>query len=270
MKIRNLVNRWLPQKARRPLRTVYLRTANTLKHRDPYFISQINIEISAACNRKCSYCPVSLYPSKQSLIEDDVFDLILDRIREIGWTGPVDYIHYNEPLLHPEIVGLVERTKRALPKAHPIMITSNGDKLDVPLARRLITAGAEQFNVTRHPPHSDKWDRRMDEVRRTFPGHVHFLNSPGDEGWTNRAGLIEPPGPSFLVDTCHSPENLTITKDAKIVLCCNDFFKAHIMGDLKTQTLREVYYGEPMATLRREVRRGDIKLDMCKKCLSIA
>ena len=263
-----LANRYLPRWARRAVRFGYLRLRNIARHFDPHYIGGVTIGISRACNRRCSYCPVAKYPRRQALISDADLSLILRRLQEIRWDGVVDFIAYNEPLLHPRLVAIVRQTKAALPRACPVL-TTNGDRLTMEMTRTLIDAGITQFNVTRHPPYSQAWDRQISQVRRCYPDHLHFLASPGDERWTNRGGLVTPPGPLQLEHHCVAPEHLVITMEAKVALCCNDFFEENIMGDLHQQTLHQIFYSDRAQTLRKNLRQGRIQLPICRRCLCL-
>ncbi len=265
MRLSHIANRYLPQRARRMARTGFVWVKNLVDHLDPHYIQAITVEISTACNRRCVYCPVALHSRKQEIIDPETFGLILARIREIDWAGPLDFIHYNEPLLVPNIVQLVAQAHATCPYAE-LMLTTNGDRLTADLVTTLIAAGISQFNVTRHPPYSAGWDHRIGELRAQFPDHIHFLMSPGDEGWTNRGGLVTPPGPILVQSHCLSPQNLVITIDAKVVLCCNDFFKVHVIADLRERCIHDIYYGD-FADIRRNLRKGKIDLDICRRCL---
>jgi len=46
-------------------------------------------------------------------------------------------------------------------------------------------------------------------------------------------------------------EHLHVTATAKAVLCCQDYYERLTVGDLTTQTVRELLGGDAMARLRR-------------------
>ena len=76
----------------------------------------------------------------------------------------------------------------------------------------------------------------------------------------NRAGAIS--GAEIIPQTIWSGplrgcrravEDVTVNVDGKLMLCCEDFHQAHILGDLRTQTLEEILTGETAITYRRRI-----------------
>lgn len=64
-------------------------------------------------------------------------------------------------------------------------------------------------------------------------------------------------------------EHLHITPDGRCIVCCQDYFGRHIVGDLTTQTVAEVLQGEEFARARRwtygmEEAPADF---ICRKCI---
>lgn len=65
--------------------------------------SMVCIETITTCNRKCSYCPNSLYDRglvmNQSRMESALFRKIIDDLAQSGWRGEIVPHLYGEPLL---------------------------------------------------------------------------------------------------------------------------------------------------------------------------
>ena len=49
------------------------------------YMGCIIIETSSYCNRRCSYCPVSKIPRKQSFMSEDLFEKIIYELRNIDY-----------------------------------------------------------------------------------------------------------------------------------------------------------------------------------------
>lgn len=262
---------YCPKALRRPLRSAYLYAKNIIVRNDAHFVQYVSIEISTACNRRCQYCPVSslLNPTKQTLIKPEVFRLILSRLAEINWDGPLDFVRFNEPLLHPGIVGICKQAAQALPRAM-LGLTTNGDRLTEELLLELTRAGVYQFNVTRHPPFSDEWDTRIGDLRKRYADLIHYLNSPGDEGWSNRGGLVTLPAKSVheSLGRCNNVQ-LIIDKDARVLFCCDDVLKQNPIGELRTQTIRDIWYDPKNVQERKLLRRGIASRSLCRRCMGI-
>ncbi|STQ85572.1 hypothetical protein LS73_009125 [Helicobacter muridarum] len=69
------------------------------------FIGIVNIETSGFCNRKCSYCPVGLHGrhDRSLFMKSEIFNIILENLRLLGFESSISLNGYNEPLLDPNI-----------------------------------------------------------------------------------------------------------------------------------------------------------------------
>lgn len=80
---------------------------------------KIYIEITSACNLKCSFCPPTKRQSE--FMKMDTFDNILDQIKDY-----TDYIYFHvkgEPFLHPNIDELLDMSYE---KGFQVNVTTNG------------------------------------------------------------------------------------------------------------------------------------------------
>src|SRR5207244_11389903 len=104
----------------------------------------VECELNTECNRACSYCPQSLgyiAPTNvQSLLGADVLDALLTDLARIEFGGRFSHHFYGEPLLHPDLTGIVRRVRAALPRATQILFT-NGDLLTDERHEELLAAG---------------------------------------------------------------------------------------------------------------------------------
>ncbi len=104
----------------------------------------------------------------------------------------------------------------------------------------------------------DKWRGKVDYV--------------GADGYANRAGSLTGRFGDRPVEgrtgTCSLPfHDLNIWSDGKAVLCCNDWNEQAVVGDLNTQTIREIWWGAALREARRLHRAGhggDLKI--CASC----
>ena len=83
----------------------------------------IYIEITKACNLKCSFCPSSQMKQRDMISIDD-FKLIIDQIKD--YTDGI-YLHIlGEPLLHPQVFTMIEYASNEL----KVSLTTNGHLLN--------------------------------------------------------------------------------------------------------------------------------------------
>jgi radical SAM protein with 4Fe4S-binding SPASM domain len=210
-----------------------------------------------------------LQPTPARHIEPELYARILDQLSEMRWNGIVDFIFYNEPLLHPDIVLLVQQLKVIVPKCHPRIIT-NGDHLTVQLMSDLIAAGVERFSVSRHQPIKPGWDARVQDLARRHPGMLSvtdLMDVQEKQGLHTRAGLV-PVGRVYVAARCNAPMNCQhIDIDGNLLLCCNDYYRKNVMGNVKESTILEVWRSERFTRIRSDLLRGKPSLAICKNCI---
>ena len=69
------------------------------------------------------------------------------------------------------------------------------------------------------------------------------------------------------VVTCNVPwDKMCVTWDGIAVPCCYDYDKKYPLGDVKTQSLAEIWNGEKMQRLRKEFISNDVKNPLCRSC----
>jgi 2-deoxy-scyllo-inosamine dehydrogenase (SAM-dependent) len=266
MKLRN-IQRFIPKAALPQLREVYFQAENYFRFGDRHFIRDIALETSAACNRSCHYCPQSVLPMKQKLVEWDVVECFAHRIRELEWTGTVNFHFYNEPLLNPKLRDIVECVTRANPQCKPQIFT-NGDRLTEDVMLQFFAAGLQNFVVSRHIPFSDKWDNRIFSLIKKYPNQIS-LYQPEDHVWKNRGGLMKDlPGKNGLyhAKTCNAPAYVNITIAGQVLLCCCDYKKDYVVGDIKKQSFMEIWNDAKFKQLRRDILNGKFETPLCKAC----
>lgn len=204
----------------------------------------VEIEVNRHCNRRCSYCPQS-YPwfrKPEELMDEDLFDCIVEELGEMDFAGRLSFHTYNEPLLHPRLDALVARARPLMPNAWFVLYT-NGDFLGEDRYRALLDAGIDHFLVTRH----------SGRLLPTRPFQKQQL--AGDFMISNRGGLMGPAEAGSLA--CHGPnEMLMIHQNGAVVLCHEDAAAQRVMGWAGRQSLRDIWLSEEFCRLRRLLMDG--------------
>lgn len=68
-------------------------------------------------------------------------------------------------------------------------------------------------------------------------------------------------------EMCFYPwHSLSVMADGRVVPCCRDVNGDYVLGDLKTQTLEEIWNGEKMKKLRQDFINGNYKNPLCHMC----
>lgn len=136
-----------------------------------YCISEIRLELSAFCNRSCSYCPVSFLErkDKSAKMPWEVIQRVIDNLAEIEYSGSVYFCMYNEPLYDRSfLLAVLEMVNEKLPNC-TVNLISNGDYLTAEYFQELSKYKIDEFTISVH--YEGIWNRdtqleRMKEVLR--------------------------------------------------------------------------------------------------------
>lgn len=216
----------------------------------------VEVEIGNHCNLKCSYCPNAVLPEEEEQwIVPELFEQILEQLADMGFAGTFSFHRYNEPLLHPRLEELVRAVRELLPKARPVLFT-NGTHLNEKRYRSLLEAGVARFIITQH------------QAYRLPPRPRQTLQTPEHLQLSNRGGVIgELDAP--LQRPCYAPmEMLIITCKGEVLQCFEDARKRRVMGDLQSQSIKEIWFGDAFRQVRAELARGNRYFfsDLCALC----
>jgi len=236
-----------------------------LKYGDPWFPQQVFLEVGAECNRACGYCPNSSHPQAPAEMSADVFLAALYSLRALKYRGLVAYHFFNEPTLRSDLAGLVAATKSLVPWCHPVLFT-NGDKLDLALASALVRAGLERCTVSRHRPYSDEWDARVEGVRATHP-RVFKVAGLDPAGLSSIGGHSR--SRKAQVRRCMAQTRaLLVAHNGDVLLCCCDYRRQHVFGNVLRQTISEVWAGG-LSAAARQLRSGVRPYPVCRACTGV-
>ena len=244
---------------------LYNRVRNFIKYNDPYFFRSVAIEISTDCNRTCSYCPNVLEGTPTEFMPEDTFKKIIKDLKSIKFSGCIHYHFYNEPLLDQRLPEFIRYVKKHLPSCVN-RVLSNGDCLTLALADKLIDAGVSDVNVTIHDDNSEKLLKKLDPVLKKYPEYVS-VSDLQNKPLLNRGGSIEV---DWLdkKDTCIDPLGIMqLDYKGNVLLCCNDYYRKHSFGNIADKNLSQIWQGDEFSKLRRELRTGIAKLEICRECM---
>jgi cyclic pyranopterin phosphate synthase len=264
------------------LRHVYLKTIwlfykikYFLKYGHSDFFSDLNIEINSSCNRRCNYCPNSVYErgliKNEKLMEEYVFNKIIDELAEIKFSGRISPQFYGEPLLDKRLIRFMEYARKKLPKAKLVLI-SNGDYLTIEIFKKLVDIGINNFLITQHDETMTTNMKHLFTFLIKNPEHekkIAYLHFEENTPLFNRGGLVKPKV-HLNSPRCSYPENpLVIDYAGDVVLCCNDYLKNMVFGNVKTQKLTDIWFSDKYRSMRKQLRKMNFSLSICKNCIGI-
>ncbi len=118
---------------------------NLLQSLNLYEQSQIDLEVTSACNAVCQFCPRDVMPDTSRFMEIELIEQLADQIRNRQSPPHITLCGIGEPTLHPQIEQIVEILAAA---GASLNMTTNGSRMTVDLFENLVDKGIKQFNFS--------------------------------------------------------------------------------------------------------------------------
>jgi cyclic pyranopterin phosphate synthase len=243
-------------------------------------IAWVTIETTTYCNRRCSYCPNSIFErgliKNKHLMAPALFRKIVDDLADIGFKGSLSPHGFGEPLTDSRLISFMHYAHTRLPDATLLLLT-NGDFLTPTLLDKLYSAGVRNYGITAHSTDDRSLIGSVNRIMG-LKKHAEDRNEAisldykvsDDLRLSNRGGLVkvDPPGPFLFCSGSDWPVAVNYRGD--VTICCNDYLGQVVMGNLCSESLTDVWAKSEFVKLRRELARGVYKLEICKKCTRTA
>jgi MoaA/NifB/PqqE/SkfB family radical SAM enzyme len=268
----------------KPVRKLLLRAG---RERAPHWPDIVQIESTNICNAKCVFCPRDEMHRRQGVMDMDLFRKVVDECVTLGITH-VRVHNYGEPFLDRQLVEKVRYAKEH--GIAEVGMISNGSLITEDIAQGMIDAGLDAINISVDASGKDVFEKtrvnlKYDEVIGNVETLVRLRNASGkrhpklilsfvrqdnsaDEQafiahWSgiadkvhvtdlhNWAGTLNQE--SDVRYPCYRPWlTFTVLWDGRVSLCCADFDGRHILGDLRTSTIAEIWNGPAYVNVRRQ------------------
>jgi len=291
--IKKVSKKILPKKIRLLTRKPYIKIRNKIKYGSFDFFQSVEFENITSCNRRCSYCPNSIYErgliKNKKIMNEPLFKKIIDELATFDFSGRVSPVFFGEPLLDERLPDWIKYMRKKLPNAS-IIIHSNGDVLTIDLYNRLIEAGLDILVITEHGQemsysmkellkkfHKVKYkdDYMHDEAYAPFgtkKATILYRDIKNKNNLYNRGGLLKNMKPiETKKPICKLPSDIfLIDYTGNVILCCNDYFSNIKFGNLTKESILDIWNKKEFKEIRRQLSKGIMRLDMCKKCKNIS
>jgi hypothetical protein len=270
------------------------------RERTPRWPDIVQIESTNLCNAKCVFCPRDEMHRRQGVMDMDLFKKIVDECVTLGITH-VRVHNYGEPFLDKQLVEKVRYAKeRGIAEVGMI---SNGSLISEDIAQGMIDAGLDAINISvdasgKEVFESTRLNLDYDEVIGNIETLVRLRKASGRvrpklilsfvrqnnsvdeqqfiEHWRkiadkvhitdlhNWAGTLN--ATSDVNYPCYRMwQTFTVLWDGRVSLCCADFDGRHILGDLRTSTIADVWNGPAYLGVRRQhLENGGPEI--CRSC----
>ena len=272
----------------------------TGRDKAPRWPDIVQIESTNLCNAKCVFCPRDEMHRRQGVMDFDLYRKVVDECAALGITH-VRVHNYGEPFLDKQ---LVEKVRYAKSKGiAEVGMISNGSLITEDLARGMIDAGLDAINISVDASGKEvfeatrlhlKYDDVIQNVRtlarlRNESGRTHpklilsFVrqNNSAEEAnfikeWSQVADKIHITDLHNWAGTLNAKSDVqfpcyrlwltfTVLWDGRVSMCCADFDGRHVFGDLKSQSIAEVWN----SPLYRAARRQHLESggpEICRSC----
>lgn len=257
---------------------IYMKFYYIVRYGNTDMFNSIDIETTTLCNRRCKYCPNSIYPrsleQNEKLMSEHTFKKIIDDLKTMGFTGRISPHFFGEPLLDKRLVQLMKYASDTLPRVK-LKIYTNGDMLDESMLDRLYDAGVKDYVVSFHGNDEEKENnkRRILDLKEYIKLNkkrikIKILELNGNFSFSNRGGLVKVKKRANTI-TCQRARNpLVVAYNGDVLLCCNDYLGQVTFGNVENNSIIDIWNKRGFKIIRRDIRNNIFKLEICKKCIA--
>ncbi len=114
-----------------------------------------------------------------------------------------------------------------------------------------------------------KWQGKVSKVLvkpfSSWAGQLSEIGELGEEGYRYQNAV-----PKTRPACYYLWKSVVVQWDGKVVPCCRDFNSKIVLGDLKEQTLAEIWKGKKIKAMRKAHLEGRFKNTLCDNCYDIS
>ncbi len=248
--------------ARNVLKKILLTYQDNVLH----LFTSVAIETFGYCNRKCSWCFNSddLPPRKAGEMTEQLYFKIINELSITKYAGRISPHLYGEPLMDKRIIKFISHARRKCQYAY-LRFSSNGDLLTEEKLLNLINSGLDMICITNYD--ETKKDSLV-ELAQKYHSQMVYRDFK-DVTAVNRAGQIFNKESSKRDEPCtRVSRQLVIDWKGDVLLCCNDYYAKHVLGNVRDKSIIEIWNCDHFKTYRETLRKrgGRAEIDICKNC----
>ena len=250
--------------------------------------SIVEINLLAACNRSCSFCPVSdknFYKiiNSKGRMNVEFFDKIVSDLREFKFKGKILFSGNSEPLLHKKLELFIEHAVDQSPGSQ-IEIVTNGDILTVKRLKSLFASGLSYASVSLYdgPEQFEEFTNVIEEAE-VDPTRVILKRRFLEEGnygiyFSNRGGMIdvdefreeiksEEVQKFPLQKVCYYPfYMIKVDFNGDVMLCSHDWARRGVLGNVNDESLWSIWTGKKMEKIKKNLAGKNRNMLPCDTC----
>lgn len=238
--------------------------------------NHIEVETINRCNGTCAFCPVNrnVDPREETKMSEELFYSIVDQLSAMDYSGKFTTFSNNEPLLDERIIEFNRYARAKLPKARMHLFT-NGTLMTIDkfialtdILDELVIDNYQQDLKLIKPCQEIKEYVDLNpelelnkKVTIVLRKPIEILTSRGGDA-PNRETIGD-----YSDDRCVLPyKQMIVRPDGKVSLCCNDATGKFTLGDLRTESIKDVWFGTRFKKVREALYKGRKYCGNCKMC----
>lgn len=248
----------------------------------PPLFSIVEFNLCGLCNRKCVFCPrhdAKAFPNTDKHFPPELYEKIMRDLQKLDFNGTLLFSAFCEPLLYRHLEKVIELSKDYCPRARIEMVV-NGDLATEEKVAQLFEAGLTTLCISMYDgphqlEHFQKLQKKMglsDEQiflrKRWLPPKEHYGIT-----LSNRAGAVELKDIGIeklkepLKQACYYPfYQVLVDYDGAVLLCAHDWGKKLIIGNVKKQSILEIWNNNIMKTVRTKLFQKNRNFPPCNLC----
>lgn len=242
-----------------------------VKENNEICLLQVYIETISACNRNCAYCYYAEANNEVRIMSDEIFDLIIENLKEINYSNILYLFDINEPLLDKRMPELIRKVATNLPNAH-IYIFSNGDLATEDLVKEYFSNGLTHMVFSLHDHVNDEKIEKIIESVGAEYFTIADMTVLKTEEFVNRGGSISDAKIASQVlfpnSSCILPfRQILINPEGDYRLCCAIRDEV-LLGNIKHMCIENHFNSCKELNGYRDVlcKTGRKNLIPCNKC----
>lgn len=247
------------------------------------FPDYIDVELTNYCNLQCTMCPTGLNISSRpkGFISSELVRRIILECSQ--YNCGIRFVRWGEPLLHPHCVEYIKAIKGVGLSCH---INTNGTLIDAGFISDILKAKLDSIKISYHKDVTLQIrELYLKRGKRPYP-HIlvgttvnEIKNDPEFEDRVKSiSDKVVISRTKNLIDTGQITTNygecpevfnkLSVNWDGKVTACCADWDGLLIIGDIKKQSLKEIWNSKSLQQIRDVlITRWHNTLPVCRNCI---
>ena len=267
---------------------------------------ELRIEPSTICNYHCTVCPRERFRRKREIMSNELFDLILQKAElELPHIKHLTISGFGEFSADKSWKYKIKKGAGCYETLHVITNLSLPGFSDLEFLLRYISDirislyghSEEVYKKIHNPPENIHYDNLIEKIMFLINNKnnnqrilLNFIEIPENKNqttewidyWKEKADLIEVWRPHNWIDgkeyrvtfdhrirSCGRPFKgpVQVQVDGTVNVCCFDFNGELLIGDLKTQSFHEIFFGDKMEKIQKYHKEGKAdNLPQCRIC----